>query len=68
MRRALEEMEQADALGPTPFEVVLGPDLYLFGEETGLEEVIEGRPPFPVSLARSCSGCSRNRRTTTRPS
>jgi len=28
-------------------EVVLGPDLYLFGEETGLEEVIEGRPPLP---------------------
>jgi len=25
----------------------LGPDLYLFGEETGLEEVIEGRPPLP---------------------
>src|SRR5919106_6787806 len=24
-----------------------GPDLYLFGEETGLEEVIEGRPPLP---------------------
>jgi NADH-quinone oxidoreductase subunit F len=28
-------------------EIVLGPDLYLFGEETGMEEVIEGRPPLP---------------------
>jgi NADH:ubiquinone oxidoreductase subunit F (NADH-binding) len=28
-------------------EIVVGPDLYLFGEETGLEEVIEGRLPLP---------------------
>jgi NADH-quinone oxidoreductase subunit F len=47
VRRAIEEMRQADALGPTPIELVLGPDLYLFGEETGLEEVIEGRLPLP---------------------
>ena len=40
-------MQRPDALGPTPIEVVLGPDLYLFGEETGLEEVIEGRLPLP---------------------
>jgi NADH-quinone oxidoreductase subunit F len=45
--RAIDEMRQADALGPTPIELVLGPDLYLFGEETGLEEVIEGRLPLP---------------------
>jgi NADH-quinone oxidoreductase subunit F len=45
--RALQEMREADALGGMPVEVVLGPDLYLFGEETGLEEVIEGRPPLP---------------------
>jgi NADH-quinone oxidoreductase subunit F len=49
--RALEEMLRADALGGVPFEVVLGPDLYLFGEETGLEEVIERRLPLP-RLAR----------------
>lgn len=47
VRRAIEEMREADALGPTPIELVLGPDLYLFGEETGLEEVIEGRLPLP---------------------
>jgi NADH-quinone oxidoreductase subunit F len=45
--RAVEEMGQADALGGIPVEIVLGPDLYLFGEETGLEEVIEGRLPLP---------------------
>ncbi|MGH2680714.1 MAG: NADH-ubiquinone oxidoreductase-F iron-sulfur binding region domain-containing protein [Actinomycetota bacterium] len=45
--RALEEMRSADALGGTTIDVVLGPDLYLFGEETGLEEVIERRPPLP---------------------
>ena len=47
VRRALEEMQSVDALGGIPIEVTLGPDLYLFGEETGLEEVIEGRLPLP---------------------
>jgi NADH-quinone oxidoreductase subunit F len=51
IRRALGEMDAAEALGGIPFEVVTGPDLYLFGEETGLEEVIEGRLPLP-RLAR----------------
>jgi NADH-quinone oxidoreductase subunit F len=49
--RAIAEMDAADALGGIPVEVVRGPDLYLFGEETGLEEVIEGRLPLP-RLAR----------------
>jgi NADH-quinone oxidoreductase subunit F len=47
LSRALQEMREADALGGVPVEIVLGPDLYLFGEETGLEEVIEGRLPLP---------------------
>jgi len=47
LRRALGEMQDADALGGVAVEVVLGPDLYLLGEETGLEEVIEGRLPLP---------------------
>ena len=47
VRRALEEMRAADALGGMDVDVVLGPDLYLLGEETGLEEVIEGRLPLP---------------------
>jgi NADH:ubiquinone oxidoreductase subunit F (NADH-binding) len=45
--RALAEMRAADALGGIGVDVVLGPDLYLLGEETGLEEVIEGRLPLP---------------------
>jgi NADH-quinone oxidoreductase subunit F len=47
VQHALQEMRDADALGGIQIEVVLGPDLYLFGEETGLEEVIEGRIPLP---------------------
>ena len=47
VRRALKEMEEAGSIGKIPIELVLGPDLYLFGEETGLEEVIEGRLPLP---------------------
>jgi NADH-quinone oxidoreductase subunit F len=45
--RALAEMRVAGALGDVAIELVLGPDLYLYGEETGLEEVIEGNPPMP---------------------
>jgi NADH-quinone oxidoreductase subunit F len=45
--RALVEMRDAGALGDVAIELVLGPDLYLYGEETGLEEVIEGNPPMP---------------------
>ena len=51
-------MQDADALGGVPVEVVLGPDLYLLGEETGLEEVIEGRPPLPRVARRSSRDCS----------
>ncbi|MDQ3991332.1 MAG: SLBB domain-containing protein [Actinomycetota bacterium] len=45
--RALSEMRGRDLLGDVPIEVVTGPDEYLFGEETGLLEVIEGGPPLP---------------------
>ena len=44
--RANQEMENA-ALLPVPIELVVGPDHYLLGEETGLLEVIEERPPLP---------------------
>jgi len=46
LSRALEEMEQAEAL-PVGVELVAGPDHYLLGEETGLLEVIENREPLP---------------------
>jgi NADH:ubiquinone oxidoreductase subunit F (NADH-binding) len=42
-------MHDAGVADPVGIEVVYGPDLYLFGEETGLLEVIEGRPPLPRS-------------------
>lgn len=47
--RAAQEMHDAGVADPVPVEIVYGPDLYLFGEETGLLEVIEGRPPLPRS-------------------
>jgi len=47
LSKALEEMHQANALGGIEIRLNLGPDLYLFGEETGLEEVVEGRLPLP---------------------
>jgi len=46
-RQALEEMSTQHALGPTPIELVLGPEDYLFGEEKALLEVIEGHDPLP---------------------
>lgn len=45
---AIRELREVGA-ERVPIEIVAGPDLYLFGEETGLLEVIEGRPPLPRS-------------------
>jgi NADH-quinone oxidoreductase subunit F len=45
--QAMEEMEARGMLGPTPIQVVPGPDEYLFGEEKALLEVIEGNDPLP---------------------
>jgi NADH:ubiquinone oxidoreductase subunit F (NADH-binding) len=47
--RAAQEMHDAGVADPVAVEIALGPDLYLAGEETGLLEVIEGRPPLPRS-------------------
>lgn len=44
---ALAEMEQAGWFDGVAPEVVVGPSEYLYGEETGLLEVLDGRPPFP---------------------
>ena len=44
---AVEEMTAAGLAGDVPIQVVLGPDDYLFGEETGLLQVIEGEAPLP---------------------
>ncbi len=44
---AIGEMRAAGWLDEIDVDLVLGPSSYLFGEETGLLEVIEGRQPFP---------------------
>jgi NADH:ubiquinone oxidoreductase subunit F (NADH-binding) len=45
--RALAEMTAAGLAGDVPITIVTGPDSYLFGEEKGLLEVIEGEDPLP---------------------
>lgn len=45
--RAVDEMRAADLLGDIDVSVVTGPHEYLFGEETALLEVIDGRAPLP---------------------
>lgn len=47
LTRAIEEFGEMGWLDDVTFRIVDGPSEYLFGEETGLLEVIEGRPPFP---------------------
>jgi len=47
VRRAIEELRAAGWLNGLTVELATGPSEYLFGEETGLLEVLEGRPPFP---------------------
>jgi NADH-quinone oxidoreductase subunit F len=44
---ALAEMRAAGWFEGVAVGVVEGPSAYLFGEETALLEVIDGRPPFP---------------------
>jgi NADH-quinone oxidoreductase subunit F len=39
--------ERTDWFDDVAVGVVTGPSEYLFGEETGLLEVLDGRPPFP---------------------
>ncbi|HXF74443.1 MAG TPA: NADH-ubiquinone oxidoreductase-F iron-sulfur binding region domain-containing protein [Actinomycetota bacterium] len=56
LRAAVDEMRAAGALGAVSVEVVLGPDRYLLGEETGLLEVIEGRDPLPRILRPFAQG------------
>ena len=47
VRAALREVEAAGWADGVEIAIVEGPEEYLLGEETGLLEVIEGRPPFP---------------------
>jgi NADH-quinone oxidoreductase subunit F len=45
--RAAAEMQEAGICGECEINVVAGPPDYLYGEETALLEVIEGRDPLP---------------------
>ncbi|MGH9245134.1 MAG: NADH-ubiquinone oxidoreductase-F iron-sulfur binding region domain-containing protein [Acidimicrobiales bacterium] len=47
LERALTEMEAEGLAGDVPITLVSGPDEYLYGEETGLLQVIEGDAPLP---------------------
>lgn len=47
LQAAAAEMAEAGLLDHVELRIVAGPDDYLFGEETGLLEVIEGRDPLP---------------------
>ncbi len=47
LERAAAELAERGIVGEVPITVVRGPDDYLFGEEKGLLEVIEGRDPLP---------------------
>lgn len=44
---ALREIVDAGWFGADRIRIAPGPDLYLFGEETGMLEVIEGQLPMP---------------------
>ena len=50
LARARDEMAAAGWDGAADIEIVLGPDEYLYGEETALLEVLEGKLPFPRIL------------------
>ena len=47
LRRAIDEIKALGWADGITIDIELGPDAYLFGEETGLLEVIDGREPFP---------------------
>jgi NADH-quinone oxidoreductase subunit F len=47
LRTAIAEIAEAGWAPDVAIDIVAGPPEYLFGEETGLLEVIDGRPPFP---------------------
>ena len=49
--RAIDEITAAGWADGLTVSVVSGPGEYLFGEETAMLEVIDGRPPFPRVVA-----------------
>ena len=53
---ARDEMAAAGWHGADAVEIALGPEEYLFGEETALLEVLEGKLPFPRILPPYMTG------------
>jgi len=47
LEQAIAEMTDAGWMRGVAVSVAVGPSAYLFGEETALMEVLDGRPPFP---------------------
>ena len=47
LRTAIGELQDEGWTKGVELDVLAGPDAYLFGEETALLEVLDGRPPFP---------------------
>jgi NADH-quinone oxidoreductase subunit F len=47
LQEAIDDIGAAGWAEDVALGIVLGPGEYLFGEETGLLEVLDGRPPFP---------------------
>ncbi|HYZ98632.1 MAG TPA: NADH-ubiquinone oxidoreductase-F iron-sulfur binding region domain-containing protein [Acidimicrobiales bacterium] len=47
---AVDELSASGAIGDVTIQVVLGPDAYLYGEETGLLQVVEGEAPMPRNV------------------
>jgi len=45
--RAVQEFQTAGICTDCTFNIIGGPDEYLFGEEKAMLEVIEGKPPLP---------------------
>ena len=65
LRPAIDEVRERGWADGIELDIVAGPSEYLFGEETALLEVTEGRPPFPrVDTARTFAAS----RTTSPPS
>lgn len=56
LERAAREMAERGLLGTVPVSIVTGPDEYLFGEETGLLEVVEGNDPLPREIPPYIAG------------
>ncbi|MEX0847046.1 MAG: NADH-ubiquinone oxidoreductase-F iron-sulfur binding region domain-containing protein [Ilumatobacteraceae bacterium] len=47
LRDAIAEMRRAGWCDGIQIDITAGPSEYLYGEETALLEVLDGRPPFP---------------------